>query len=63
MPFNPDAWIDTPNPTYYWERVGEADGQQKHPRRVLDDPTYQVDYDRGYNEGIYFANTLDRETI
>lgn len=62
MPFNPDAWIDTPNPTYYWERVGEADGQESVPRRAVD-PQYQADYDRGYDEGVYFAKQLDRTTM
>ena len=63
MPFNIDEGIDTPYLTYWWERIGESDGQQKHPRRTLVDTQFQVDYDRGYDEGIYFANQLDRTTM
>jgi hypothetical protein len=63
MPFNPDEGFDQPNPEYWWERIGEADGQQKHPRRILVDSQYQVDYDRGYDAGDYFANILDRITL
>lgn len=62
MPFNPDEGVDQPNPTYWWERVGEADGQELVPRRTVD-PQFQPDYDRGYDMGVYFAKQLDKITM